>query len=35
MFACSATDDFFCSRIDHMIDLRPPRANMTCATSPI
>ena len=24
MFACSATDDFFCSRIDHMIDLRHP-----------
>ena len=22
MFACPATDDFFRSRIDHMIDLR-------------
>lgn len=26
MFACSATDDFFRSRIDHMIDLRHPLA---------
>ena len=24
MFACPATDDFFRSRIDHMIDLRHP-----------
>ena len=22
MFVCPATDDFFCSSIDHMIDLR-------------
>ncbi|MCW5230482.1 hypothetical protein [Verminephrobacter eiseniae] len=26
MFACPATDDFFRSRIDHMIDLRHPLA---------
>lgn len=26
LFACSATDDFFRSRIDHMIDLRHPLA---------
>jgi IS5 family transposase len=26
MFACAATDDFFRSRIDHMIDLRHPLA---------
>ena len=26
MFACPATDDFFHSRIDHMIDLRHPLA---------
>lgn len=26
MFACAATDDFFRSRIDHMIDLRNPLA---------
>jgi len=26
LFACAATDDFFCSRIDHMIDLRHPLA---------
>ncbi len=26
MFACPATDDFFCWRIDHMIDLRHPLA---------
>jgi IS5 family transposase len=26
MFACLATDDFFRSRIDHMIDLRHPLA---------
>ena len=25
-FACLATDDFYCSRIDHMIDLRHPLA---------
>jgi IS5 family transposase len=25
-FACPATDDFFRSRIDHMIDLRHPLA---------
>ncbi|OPF65671.1 hypothetical protein [Hydrogenophaga sp. H7] len=26
MFACPATEDFFRSRIDHMIDLRHPLA---------
>lgn len=26
MYACAATDDFFRSRIDHMIDLRHPLA---------
>jgi IS5 family transposase len=26
LFACAATDDFFRSRIDHMIDLRHPLA---------
>ena len=26
LFACPATDDFFRSRIDHMIDLRHPLA---------
>nr|WP_226858556.1 hypothetical protein [Diaphorobacter aerolatus] len=26
MFACPATDDFFRSRIDHMIDVRHPLA---------
>ncbi len=26
LFACAATDDFFCSRIDHIIDLRHPLA---------
>ena len=26
IFACSATEDFFRSRIDHMIDLRHPLA---------
>ena len=26
LFACPATDDFFRSRIDHMIDLRNPLA---------
>ncbi len=28
MFACPATDDFFRSRIDHMIDLRHPLAGL-------
>lgn len=26
MFACPATDDFFCARIDQMIGLRHPLA---------
>lgn len=30
MFACPATDDFFRSRIDHMIDLRHPLAVLAC-----
>jgi IS5 family transposase len=29
MFACPATDDFFRSRLDHMIDLRHPLAVLT------
>ena len=29
MFACPATDDFFRSRIDHMIDLRHPLAALS------
>ncbi|MFC7411472.1 IS5 family transposase [Hydrogenophaga atypica] len=30
MFACLATDDFFRSRIDHMIDLRHPLVVLAC-----
>ena len=30
LFACPATDDFFRSRIDHMIDLRHPLAVLAC-----
>jgi hypothetical protein len=30
LFACPATDDFFRSRIDRMIDLRRPLAALRC-----